>query len=70
MAEAADRRTARNFIADWFGFTLHRVDITRITTEPETGRVTAVYFKVHSLGRVRYLAKRGLGDDWQLIVLP
>lgn len=66
----ADRKGARQFIADWWGFALERINIAGLQKDRD-GNVISIQFRVHSLGRNRYLARRRTaGDEWELILLP
>ena len=65
-----DRRTARAFIADWFGFDYKKIHITGVSTDLE-GRAISIQFRIHSFARIRYLARRRTADtEWELIQLP
>lgn len=66
----ADRKAARQFVADWFGFAYARINITGLQRDEEGG-VLSIQFRVHSVARLRYLARRrSAGSDWELILLP
>lgn len=65
-----DRRTARQFVADWWGFSYQRIHIMGVQTDLE-GRAISIQFRIHSLARVKYLARRRDADsEWELIKLP
>jgi len=64
------RATARQFIADWFGFNYKRVHVTALKRD-EDGACIGVCFIIHSLARLRYYARRRTADaEWELILLP
>lgn len=64
------RATARQFIADWFGFNYKRVHVTALKRD-EDGACIGVCFIIHSLARQRYYARRRTADaEWELILLP
>lgn len=66
----ADRKTARQFLADWFGFAYTRITVTGLQKDPE-GNVVGIQFRIHSAARLRYLARRrAAGSEWELILLP
>lgn len=64
------RKTARQFIADWFGFDCRRVHISGYQTDKD-GNCISVQFRVNSFARLRYLARRRTAEaEWELILLP
>lgn len=64
------RHSARQFIADWFGFDFRRVHISGMQQDAE-GYCTLIQFRVHSFARLRYLARRRTSSaEWELILLP
>lgn len=70
MTMDVTRSTARQFIADWFGFDFRRVNISGLQRDKE-GRCIGIQFRVHSFYRGRYLARRrSASADWELIMLP
>ncbi len=65
------RASARQFVADWFGFDYRRVNIHALQRD-ERGQCISIQFQVHSyFSRWRYLARRRCASaDWELILLP
>lgn len=65
-----NRRTARQFVADWFGFDYRRVSISGYQKDVN-GMCISIQFRVNTLARMKYLARRRTASaEWELIPLP